>query len=275
MHTDANHESYVLFRVFVLSCFRDSHFLGHRRVWIYNVPMSDILQKIVAAKRIEIERRRVETPLCELEAQLPMRRRCTISGRHRARAGGWRDRGGEEGVAVRRRLAGRFRSGGDRPHLRGQWRGRISVLTDEPFFQGHLSYLSAIRHAVSPPLLRKDFILDRYQFVEARLAGADAVLLIAEILGERDLRRCSNRFKGWACKALVELYDRENLPRVLAAGVKLIGVNNRDLRSFVTSLERTRSNWPATSRTIAAWSPRAASAPGPTWIAPNRRRRRC
>ncbi|HTU17562.1 MAG TPA: indole-3-glycerol phosphate synthase TrpC [Gemmataceae bacterium] len=115
----------------------------------------------------------------------------------------------------------------------------ISVLTDEPSFQGHLNYLSAIRAAVSCPLLRKDFILDRYQLLEARLAGADAVLLIAEILDEAALPRLLREAAELRLQALVELYDRANLPRVLASGARLIGINNRDLHTFQTRLEHT------------------------------------
>jgi indole-3-glycerol phosphate synthase len=115
----------------------------------------------------------------------------------------------------------------------------VSVLTDEPFFQGHLRYLEAIRAAVDRPLLRKDFLLDRYQLLEARAAGADAVLLIAEILSGNELPRLLKQAHELGLQALVELYDRANLPRVLDSGARLIGVNNRDLRSFVTRLEHT------------------------------------
>jgi indole-3-glycerol phosphate synthase len=115
----------------------------------------------------------------------------------------------------------------------------ISVLTDEPSFQGHLHYLSAIRAAVSLPLLRKDFILDRYQLLEARLAGADAALLIAEILDEAALHRLLREAAEVGLQTLVELYERANLPRVLASGARLIGINNRDLHTFQTRLEHT------------------------------------
>src|SRR5206468_893769 len=108
----------------------------------------------------------------------------------------------------------------------------ISVLTDAPFFQGQLSYLSAIRAAVSLPLLRKDFILDRYQLLEARVAGADAVLLIAEVLPAADLSLLLSQAGELDLQALVELYDPANLDRVVESGVRMIGVNNRDLRTF-------------------------------------------
>jgi indole-3-glycerol phosphate synthase len=112
----------------------------------------------------------------------------------------------------------------------------LSVLTDEQYFQGSLAYLSAVRAAVSLPVLRKDFILDSYQLYEARAAGADAVLLIAECLDDCNLRKLHNETVGLGMTPLVELYDPENLDRVLEAGATLIGINNRDLRSFVTDL---------------------------------------
>jgi len=115
----------------------------------------------------------------------------------------------------------------------------ISVLTDEPFFQGSLAHLFAIRSAVQAPLLRKDFILDRYQLLEARLAGADAVLLIAEILNDEQLRSLLKEAGELGLQALVELYDSENLSRVVESGTRLIGINNRDLRTFMTRLEHT------------------------------------
>jgi indole-3-glycerol phosphate synthase len=115
----------------------------------------------------------------------------------------------------------------------------ISVLTDEPSFQGRLHYIDEIRGAVSPPLLRKDFILDRYQLLQARLAGADAVLLIAEILEDDALHSLLREANTLGLQALVELYDPAHLRRVLDSGARLIGINNRDLRTFQTRLEHT------------------------------------
>jgi indole-3-glycerol phosphate synthase len=115
----------------------------------------------------------------------------------------------------------------------------ISVLTDEPSFQGRLRYLADIRAAVDLPLLRKDFLLDRYQLLEARAAGADAVLLIAEILDDENLRNLLRQTHELGMQALVELYDPSNLPRVLDSGARLVGINNRDLRTFQTRLEHT------------------------------------
>jgi indole-3-glycerol phosphate synthase len=115
----------------------------------------------------------------------------------------------------------------------------ISVLTDRKYFQGELAYLAAIRGAVALPVLRKDFILERYQLLQARIAGADAVLLIAEILPGRALPRLLQEAADLGLQALVELYDEENLARVLDSGARLIGVNNRNLHDFVTRLEHT------------------------------------
>ena len=99
----------------------------------------------------------------------------------------------------------------------------LSVLTDAPYFQGHLSYLARIRASVAIPLLRKDFLIDEYQVVEARLAGADAILLIAEILDDATMARLLERARGLGMAALVEFHDEANLPRVLASGADLVG----------------------------------------------------
>ncbi len=115
----------------------------------------------------------------------------------------------------------------------------ISVLTDEQYFQGHLDYLIAIRKDVEIPLLRKEFILDRYQLLEARVAGADAVLLIAEILPGERLKKLHREARELGLHVLVELHDAHELPRVLDSGAVLVGINNRDLRTFATRLEHT------------------------------------
>src|SRR5262249_12407007 len=114
-----------------------------------------------------------------------------------------------------------------------------SVLTDTPFFQGDLAYLTAIRGAVAAPLLRKDFLLERYQLLEARCAGADAVLLIAEILEGPALPQLLQETHQLRMQALVEFYDAANLDRVVACGARFIGINNRALRTFVTRLKHT------------------------------------
>jgi indole-3-glycerol phosphate synthase len=115
----------------------------------------------------------------------------------------------------------------------------LSVLTDEHFFQGHLDFLRAVRQAVQIPVLRKDFIIDRYQVVEARAAGADCILLIAECLDDCHLRDLYFFASELGMESLIEIYDPENLNRVLKLDPALVGVNNRDLRSMVTDLDHT------------------------------------
>lgn len=113
----------------------------------------------------------------------------------------------------------------------------ISVLTDEKYFQGRLEYLEQIRKAVAVPLLRKDFIVDVYQLYEARLAGADAVLLIAECLDQPALSFLFTETVRLGMVPLVELHDPSHLPRVLDLGASLIGINNRNLHTFTVDLE--------------------------------------
>lgn len=130
----------------------------------------------------------------------------------------------------------------------------ISVLTDEPFFQGRLDYMTKIRERVAIPVLRKDFILDEYQVYEARVAGADAVLLIAECLPGDELDHLYKLIVSLGMTALIELYDPIHLDRVLATGTKLLGVNNRDLNTFAVDLEhviRLRPNIPSDVTVVA------------------------
>jgi indole-3-glycerol phosphate synthase len=113
----------------------------------------------------------------------------------------------------------------------------ISVLTDERFFEGHLDYLEAIRGCVEVPVLRKDFLFEPYHLYEARAAGADGFLLIAAILRLEIIRELVALGRELGMAALVEVHTREQLDRALAGGATLIGINNRDLDTFVTRLE--------------------------------------
>lgn len=115
----------------------------------------------------------------------------------------------------------------------------LSVLTDEKFFQGSLDYLRQIRAAVKLPLLRKDFIIDERQILEAIEWGADAILLIAAILDDAQLRDYQSLAMTAGLAALVEVHDETELERALAADARLIGVNNRDLKTFKVDLATT------------------------------------
>lgn len=112
----------------------------------------------------------------------------------------------------------------------------LSVLTEEEFFQGALEHLRDARRAVQLPVLRKDFIVDEWQVWEARAAGADSLLLIAAILDDESLRDLLALARELQMEPLVEVHTREELDRALRAGARILGVNNRDLRTFAVDL---------------------------------------
>ncbi len=202
--------------------------------------MPTILDKIVATKRVEIEQAKGERPERELRAALadaPAVRNFFTP----LAAGGPIKLIAE--VKKASPSAGIIRADFDPVAIARVYEAHgatcISVLTDEPYFQGRLEYLTQIHAAVSLPVLRKDFILDTYQLVEARVAGADAVLLIAECLDDCNLRKLFNEACELGLAPLVELYEPDNLQRVFDAGVTLIGVNNRNLHTFEVDLAHT------------------------------------
>ncbi len=115
----------------------------------------------------------------------------------------------------------------------------LSVLTDEKFFQGSLDYLRQIRRAVKLPLLRKDFIIDERQILEAAEWGADAILLIVAILDDARLKRFHDLALNAGLSVLVEVHDAVELDRAVSVGARLVGVNNRDLKTFNVDLATT------------------------------------
>lgn len=130
----------------------------------------------------------------------------------------------------------------------------ISVLTDEPFFQGRLEYMSAVRAAVAVPVLRKDFIIDPFQVYEARSAGADAVLLIVAALTDAQLRDLHDVITALGMAALVEAHNEAEMERALLLGAPLIGINNRDLATFhedLTTTERLAQMAPPSATLVA------------------------
>ena len=138
---------------------------------------------------------------------------------------------------------GVLRNGYDSAELAREYQANgasaISVLTDKKFFQGGIHHLVAAREATTLPILRKDFIFDPYQIIEARVAGADAVLLIASLLPGNRLRDLRLKAEKLGMNALVEVHDEAQLEHALASGAKVIGVNNRDLRTFTVDFNTT------------------------------------
>jgi len=115
----------------------------------------------------------------------------------------------------------------------------ISVLTDEDFFMGHLDYLTAVRESVTVPVLRKDFVIDPYQVYEGRVAGADVILLIVAALSDSQLEELYEVVTGLDMTPLVEVHNEDEMERAINLGAKLIGINNRDLKTFTVDLETT------------------------------------
>ncbi len=115
----------------------------------------------------------------------------------------------------------------------------VSCLTEEHYFQGSSEYFKAIRQAIGLPMIRKDFIIDEYQIYEARLMGADAILLIAAVLDDEELKRFGDTAHSLGLDILAETHDESELERVLALDFDIIGINNRNLKTFEVTLETT------------------------------------
>ncbi len=196
------------------------------------------LADILARKVAEVAARRAARPDRELEAAL-----CDV---HPARdfAGALARRGEPTRIIAEVKRAspsaGAIASGLDAPAQARRYAeagaAAISVLTDGPGFGGSLADLSAVRETVAVPLLRKDFVIDRYQLLEARLHGADAALLIVAALSDDRLRTLLSECAALGLAALVEVHDRPELEVALSAGARVVGVNNRNLKTFVVDL---------------------------------------
>lgn len=196
----------------------------------------DILARIVATKREELTRTLPLRERLEMEAveSIAARRdfRAALQARTPAVIAEIKKASPSKGLLSvdfdPPRIARQYAEGGA---------AALSVLTDEQYFQGSLAYLREARAAVELPALRKDFTIHEVQIAEAAAAGADAVLLIAAILTERQiccLREAAARYR---MAALVEVHDADELDRAIAAGADIIGVNNRNLSTFEVSLE--------------------------------------
>ena len=200
--------------------------------------MADILDQIVARKKLEVAACRDRVPTAALEGRL------SVAPAVRDFFAALAAPGPIKLIAEFKRKspsAGEIRPGAAIEEVvRGYAAAGascLSILTDGPGFGGSLVDLETARIAVPLPVLRKEFVVDRYQVIEARAHGADAVLLIAECLDDCHLRSLYREILDLGMTPLVELHDPENLPRVLDLGATLVGINNRDLQSMTTDLD--------------------------------------
>ena len=203
-----------------------------------------VLDRIIARTVADVDARRAALPAEELEARASRRAEPIDFASSLARPGvgviaevkrGSPSRGVFPTTVVAGEVAAAYVAGGARA---------ISVLTDEPFFHGSLSDLrdvAAVAHAATTPVpvLRKDFIVDPYQVVEARANGADALLLIVAALDDATLRSLLTETRRLGMEALVEVHDGGEMARAAAAGACVVGINNRDLRDFNVDLATT------------------------------------
>jgi indole-3-glycerol phosphate synthase len=208
----------------------------------------DLLAAIVASTRTRVRAEAAGCPARELERRIPAMRPTR----------GFRDALAAPGLRV---IAECKRRSPSRGVLRQAYdpvaiatgyaeagAAAISVLTEPTFFDGRLQHLASVRDAVDLPLLRKDFVVDDYQIVEARVGGADAVLLIVAALTDAELRRLISEAAGLGLDALVEVHDERELDRAVAAGATMIGVNNRNLKTLAVDVggaERLAAGMPA------------------------------
>lgn len=214
--------------------------------------MEDILERIIAKKAERLEEAKRVRPLAELERSLAAgRRRASVTLREQL------SRDGCVNVIAEVKRAspskGMIREDLDPVDVGVAYAAAgaagISVLTEEDFFLGSIETLRALGQRVDVPLLRKDFVFDEYQLVEAAEAGADAVLLIAAALERERLAALREAARGFGLEALVEVHTAREMEIVLDCGCDLVGVNNRSLRTFEVDL--------GISRELAALSPRS------------------
>ncbi|UFH55185.1 indole-3-glycerol phosphate synthase TrpC [Spirosoma sp. KNUC1025] len=198
-----------------------------------------ILDQIIAQKRVEVDQRKAETPVSVLE-QMPDFRRMPLSARDAVQdlhstgiIAEFKRKSPSKGIIndqadVATTTQGYVRAGA----------AVLSVLTDEPFFGGTPTDLQAARLAnPGTPILRKDFIIDQYQLFEAKAWGADLVLLIAACLTPEQIAELSQQAHDLSLQVLLEVHDEVELDRSLTVNVDLVGVNNRNLKTFTTSID--------------------------------------
>ncbi len=203
-----------------------------------------ILEKIVEAKRVRVDAAKQN---CDLEALIEQAQK-TRTGRTSGRfEDALSDRSRTNIIAEFKRASpskGVINDGREPTDAAIAYRdggaAAISVLTEEDFFQGSLVHLRAVRSAVDLPILRKDFVVDEFQIVESAIAGADAVLLIVAALATDELQHFQSSAHSLGLDAIVEVHDSDELAIAKAIGATIIGVNNRDLKTFNVSLDVSR-----------------------------------
>jgi indole-3-glycerol phosphate synthase len=207
--------------------------------------MSDILSRIADYKRVEVADRKARRPLAEMEALAgaaaspPRGFRAALERAHRP---------GRLALIAEIKKAspskGLIREDFDPPALAQAYEAGgaacLSVLTDAPSFQGADEFLAIARAATALPCLRKDFLLDPWQVVESRTLGADAILVILAMVDDALAAELMATAQGLGMDALVEVHDAAEMARAVGLGADLVGVNNRDLRTFVTDLSATK-----------------------------------
>lgn len=207
--------------------------------------MSDILQQIVAAKHLEVSAARARKPLADVRADAQSRvltrdflgaMRTKIAAGHPAVIAEIKKASPSKGV-----LRPDFEPADIAQSYAEHGAACISVLTDKAFFQGSVDYLKQARASCHLPVLRKDFMVDAYQIYESRAMGADAVLLIAACLDDAQLIEFEDIAQSLDMAVLVEVHDAAELARALRLKTPLLGVNNRNLKSFEVSLDTTLS----------------------------------
>jgi indole-3-glycerol phosphate synthase len=205
--------------------------------------VANILERIVAVKRDEVAAGRRRCDLAAMRARaetLPGARDFVGALRRRIEAGGAaviaeiKKASPSKGV-----LRADFRPAEIAASYERHGAAALSVLTDAPFFQGAPEYLTATREAASLPALRKDFLVDAWQVFESRALGADAVLLIAAALDDAEMRDFEAIALALGMAVLVEVHDERELDRALALRTPLLGINNRNLRTFEVTLDTT------------------------------------
>jgi indole-3-glycerol phosphate synthase len=211
--------------------------------------MTNTLQRIAAYKRDEVAARKAAAPVAEIEAQA----RSADPPRGFARA--LADAPGLALIAEVKKASpskGLIRAAFDPPALARAYADGgatcLSVLTDGPSFQGADAYLVAAKAAVGLPVLRKEFLVDPWQVAESRALGADAILVILAMIDDGLAADLMAEARAYGMDALVEVHDAAELARAASLGATLIGVNNRDLRTFVTDLAVTERLAPAVPR---------------------------